>query len=98
MIPIPILIPVGIDSESDSDSSVSQKDLIPILIPIPASCDSDSNSVSNKSGFDSDSGIWFQFRNHLQLWSECDPFLAFILPAKYQAQDENNVPSLISIA
>ena len=70
MIPIPIPIPVGIDSDSDSDSRVSQNDLlIPILIPIPASCASDTNSNSNKPGYDSesDSRIWFRFRNHLQL-------------------------------
>ena len=69
------------DSNSSSDSSSKwfrfwfrfqcfPKTLIPILIPIPASFDSDSNSDSKKPGFDSDSdsGIWFRFRNHLQLW------------------------------
>ena len=82
---IPILIPGFTkihDSDSSSDSSSKwfrfwfrfqcfPKTLIPILIPIPASFDSDSNSDSKKPGFDSDSdsGIWFRFRNHLQLWN-----------------------------
>ena len=79
LIPIPGFTKIH-DSDSSSDSSSKwfrfwfrfqcfPKTLIPILIPIPASFDSDSNSDSKKPGFDSDSdsGIWFRFRNHLQL-------------------------------
>ena len=78
LIPIPGFIKIN-DSGSNSDSRIRwfrfwfrfqcfSKDLIPIMIPIPASFDSASDS--NKPGFDSysDSGIWFRFRNHLQLW------------------------------
>ena len=36
------------------------------LIPISASCDSE----SNKAGFDANSQLSFQFRNHLQPWIE----------------------------
>ena len=79
MIPIPGLTKIN-DSDTNPDSSSKwfqfwfrfqcvPKRLIPILMPIPASFDSDSNSDSNKPGFDySDSGIWFRFQNHLQLW------------------------------
>ena len=57
---IPILIPIPVfpknyDSDSDFDSSIM--------------C-ADSNSDSNKLDFDSNSGILFRFRNHLQLWKK----------------------------